>query len=86
MRAELAQAFADTPEKSVDALVDEVVHDVRAQARKSGWSFLRFEEFCDYSQVTLMVRGGAFPDHSYAEETATAKIRIGDCRVLAGPK
>jgi len=34
IRAELAGAFADTPEKQVEALVDEAVKETRARRRK----------------------------------------------------
>ncbi len=34
MRAELARAFADMPEKKVEVLVDEAVKDTRARRRK----------------------------------------------------
>ncbi len=34
MRAEIAQAFADVPEKQVGALVDEAVKEARARLRK----------------------------------------------------
>lgn len=37
-------------------------------------------------RLDVLFRGGAFPEHSYAEKTATAKLRIGDCPVLTGPK
>jgi prevent-host-death family protein len=34
MRAEFAQAFADMPEKKVEALVDEAITETRARRRK----------------------------------------------------